>query len=71
MSFLSARQNRYFPSSLEMHSTNYFLFPALWKLEMRKFRGGVKSQRAELQTTENYSQVLKPNGIYPIGFDII
>lgn len=60
-----------FPSSLEKHSTNYFLLPTSWKLEIRKFRGGVKSLRAELQTTENYSQVLKPNGVYPIGFDIV
>lgn len=60
-----------FSSSLEKHSTNYFLLPASWKLEIRKFRGGVKSLRAELQTTENYSQVLKPNGVYPIGFDIV
>lgn len=49
--------------------TKYFLLPWQWKLRMRQFSGGVKSQGAELQTTEDYSQELKLN-VYSVGFDI-
>lgn len=62
-------QYRYFPSNSETHITKYFLLPNHGNWEWKWFRGGDSSQRAELQTTEDYSQALKPNGFYPVGCD--